>query len=233
MKRTFSALVSIGAIWSGAQAADMPLRKAAPAYTVTPVPTWTGFYVGANIGGGVPAGKGAGGVIGGGQVGYNYQFLPLFIVGVETDIQGTSLGGGTGSPGLGGPAFIASADAPADLPAFGPPLAGRGSAGVDWFGTVRGRVGTIAIHPSLLVYGTGGLAYGGNSSARAGWTAGGGVEWAFASNWSAKVEYLYVDLSKDAGFGPRQRSGQDFHVIRTGLNYRFDPLASLSKLGNF
>ena len=83
---------------------------------------------------------------------------------------------------------------------------------LDWFGTVRGRLGFLAT-PTFLLYGTGGLAYGrvasatvnsftatpdiytgSTSTTRAGWTAGAGGEWMFAPNWSAKAEYLYVDL---------------------------------------
>jgi len=98
------------------------------------------------------------------------------------------------------------------------------SRGVDWLGTVRGRVGFLAT-PALLMYGTGGFAYGevkvstsitqsntdcanfgagscvasnaatsGESQTRAGWTAGGGFEWLFAPQWSAKAEYLFYDL---------------------------------------
>jgi outer membrane immunogenic protein len=90
-------------------------------------------------------------------------------------------------------------------------------------------VGTTVINPTLLVYGTGGFAYGGSNGTRTGWTGGGGVEWTFAHNWSAKVEYLYVDFSDDHGFGPRRRGDNAFHVIRAGLNYRFDPFVPLPK----
>ncbi|WP_246721966.1 outer membrane protein [Methylosinus sp. H3A] len=204
-------LVAFGAICGGARAADLPSHTLAPAYSIPPVLTWSGFYIGANVGGGAPASRGTGGVIGGGQIGYNYQFLPTFVVGLETDIQGSSVGGDAGSP------------------PFGSPPGGVGSRGVDWFGTVRGRVGTTVINPALLVYGTGGFAYGGSSGAQTGWTSGGGVEWAFASNWSAKVEYLYVDLSGEASFGPHRHGDQAFHVIRAGLDYRFDPFAPLPK----
>jgi outer membrane immunogenic protein len=214
MKRPLGALVAFGAICIGAQAADLPSKKPAPTYLVAPAPAWSGFYVGVNVGG-AAGNRGTGGVIGGGQFGYNYQVLPLFVAGLEADIQGSSMGARAGSS------------------AFGPPLGGGGSQSVDWFGTVRGRLGTTAINPTLLVYGTGGLAYGGSSGAGTGWTGGGGVEWAFASNWSAKVEYLYVNLSQDADFGPRRGGDQGFHVVRAGLNYRFDPYASLTAPKSF
>jgi outer membrane immunogenic protein len=89
-------------------------------------------------------------------------------------------------------------------------------------------VGTTAIDPKLLVYGTAGFAYGGNDAARTGWTGGAGVEWAFAAKWSAKVEYLYVDLSDNADSGPHRRGDQAFHAIRAGLNYHFDSFTPLS-----
>ncbi|MFY9833828.1 MAG: outer membrane beta-barrel protein, partial [Methylocystis sp.] len=84
----------------------------------------------------------------------------------------------------------------------------------------------------LLLYGTGGFAYGqedawGFSSTNTGWTAGGGVEWMFAPHWSAKVEYLYVNLS---GSNSLNNSGYNFgynynpglNVVRAGVNYHFN-----------
>ncbi|ARN83682.1 outer membrane protein [Methylocystis bryophila] len=205
MKRPISLFLALSATCGAAQAADLPSRKSAPPpYLVAPVPTWTGFYAGVNIGGGVPV-SGTGGVLGGGQLGYNYQFTPLFVAGLEADFQGSSIGGGSSS--------------------FGGPMGGERRS-VDWFGTVRGRVGTIAIDPKWLIYGTGGFAYGGNGSAETGWTGGGGVEYAFAPNWSARAEYLFVDLSGGGGYGPNHSNNRGFHVIRAGLNYRFDPFTS-------
>jgi len=164
------------------------------------------------------------GFIGGGQVGYNYQFGTYtgpgrsWVVGIEADIQGvTATGGGTS---------ILSAASLASPP-FSPGSAVAGvtyaTKSLDYIGTVRGRIGAL-INPALLVYVTGGLAYGGvNSSTsqflagtdavnfgplitsawtssgsysdtRTGWTAGAGLEWLFWPNWSAKLEYLYYDL---------------------------------------
>jgi outer membrane immunogenic protein len=125
---------------------------------------------------------------------------------------------------------------------------------MDWFGTVRGRAGFLPA-PTWLIYGTGGLAYGHVSSAsdvsftsttdvyngsasttRTGWTAGGGAEWMFASHWTAKFEYLYVDLGTlsyaDAcitavctAFTPPPAYQTDLHlrdnIIRAGVNYKF------------
>lgn len=126
-----------------------------------------------------------------------------------------------------------------------------------WFGTVRGRVGVL-VTPSVLLYGTGGLAYGGfdtggsitgnnvggvpvtvafpgTSSTRVGWTAGAGIEGKISSNWTAKLEYLYMDLgSVSAGpiattilvpvrtnAGASYSSGFRDNILRVGVNYQF------------
>ena len=99
---------------------------------------------------------------------------------------------------------------------------GSANANLSWFGTVRGRVGYL-ITPTLLIYGTGGFAYGqvdawGLASTNTGWTAGGGVEWMFAPHWSAKVEYLYVDLS---GSNSLNNSGYNFRLqLQSGAQRR-------------
>jgi len=169
----------------------------------------------------------AGGVVGGGQAGYNFQFNPSIVVGLETDFQGTSIGR-SGNNSL---TFYPS---PLTVGGFLTPvsaLAGTNES-LGWFGTVRGRAGWL-VTPTLLAYGTAGFAYGqvnawGWSNTRTGWTAGGGLEWMFAPNWSAKVEYLYVDLSSNGtnggGFG--WNWGYHFHpqinVVRAGVNYHFN-----------
>jgi outer membrane immunogenic protein len=95
---------------------------------------------------------------------------------------------------------------------------------------VRGRVGYL-ITPTLLIYGTAGFAYGqvdawGFSNTSTGWTAGGGVEWMFAPHWSAKAEYLYVDLSSNGGANSGWNVGYNFqpqiNVVRAGVNYHFN-----------
>ena len=170
----------------------------------------------------------AGGVVGGLQVGYNYQF-GQFVLGVETDFQGTSISGGGNnasqslilSPyGARGSEFLAPIGA----------LAGANTS-LSWFGTVRGRVGYLFL-PTLLIYGTGGFAYGqvntfGFSNTDTGWTAGGGVEWLFAPNWSAKAEYLFVDLSNNGatgalGFNFGSRFQPQYNIVRAGVNYHFN-----------
>lgn len=203
MKYAISASAFAATLIAGAAvAADLPSRKASLAYTPPAAFTWTGAYAGLDVGGGWLGSNG--GVSGGGQIGYNRQLTPLFVVGVETDFQGTSLGGGNGGGGF-----------------------GRDNRGVDWFGTVRGRVGVTPLDPHVLIYGTGGFAYGETGrGVREGWTAGGGVEWAFLPNWSTKIEYLYTDLSKgDGGGWAPPRHGAKFHTIRVGVNYHFDLFA--------
>ena len=125
---------------------------------------------------------------------------------------------------------------------------------IDWFGTLRGRIGYAPV-PTLLLYGTGGLAYGGggyefttftgdnlsgtgfHDSTRLGWAAGAGVEWAFLPDWSAKLEYLYVDLGRTHSHAINLVDSDDetvvnaatlsgatsrFHTVRVGLNYHFN-----------
>jgi outer membrane immunogenic protein len=230
-----AALTVAGAF--AAQAADLPTRKEAPAPVFVPPPfTWTGFYVGANAGGvwtngnssstlnafGIPIaqlnllnatipnqnfGSGQSGFIGGGQAGYNYQWGSA-VLGVETDFDGSTLSRNR--------SFIG--------PTFVDPLHRggndfftlNGSARLSWLGSTRARIGWVATPDNrLLIYGTGGVAYGGghanlsvfdatngwywstnnnNSSTRVGWTAGGGVEYAFTNNIIIGAEYLYFHL---------------------------------------
>ncbi|MGA8170743.1 MAG: outer membrane beta-barrel protein [Methylocystis sp.] len=282
----FALLFGAGAAF----AADLPSRKEAPVYVPPPPPPmWTGFYVGLNAGGtfggsdqvtvaggglgafgtaaqiasanGVGAAAAGGvipvsnsGFVGGGQVGYNWQFNS-FVLGIEADIQGIAGSNSTSS--------VASAvPLSAPLGAYSAFGAVSAQQSLDYLGTVRGRVGFL-FTPTLLVYGTGGLAYGGanlNTSGFAsegspiggsafagstysdtlvGWTAGGGLEWMFSRNWSAKVEYLYYDLGCltstpalapiTAGNGAvigaigQQASARfDGHIVRAGINYHFN-----------
>ncbi len=183
-------------------------------------PTWTGFYVGVNGGYGWAASDGLlspEGGFGGGQIGYNWQGLfgysPL-VIGLETDFQGSGI-----------------SDSAVDV------LGNSIENSLNWFGTVRGRVG-YAIGPTL-VYATGGFAYGqvkskGNlaglaydiSETQTGYTVGGGVEYKWNPAWSVKAEYLYINLdaSNLNGAGPLNASTSDrsdVNIVRVGLNYAF------------
>lgn len=239
VRGALAALV-VGSVGAAAQAADLPSYKAPPP-PLPPAFTWTGLYGGVNIGygfgasssetgglgylTGVPVGvdppvnvvplgsawttgQNLQGVLGGGQLGYNYQFNPWLVLGAEADIQAADIGSH-------GNAVVGIVDA------VGPHVQSVNSTKkVDWFGTVRGRVGfTLPSMPNLMVYGTGGFAYGqvvhnvgfadnfigttissvGHGyydNTKVGWAAGGGLEWSpsMFPTWSLKAEYLYVDL---------------------------------------
>jgi outer membrane immunogenic protein len=225
-----AALTAVGAVT--AQAADLPTRKEAPAPVFVPPPfTWTGFYVGVNAGAVISNGSrninlfdpnasvdanifanslpGLGsnnktGFIGGGQAGYNWQ-TGAFVLGVETDFQGTTLSRTTN---VIGPTFLLPSTGASDFFNL------NSKTSLDWLGTTRGRVGFVVTPDNrLMIYGTGGVAYGGGSnnfsffdnttgafwtgnpsSSRVGWVAGGGVEYAWTNNWTIRAEYLYADL---------------------------------------
>ena len=119
------------------------------------------------------------------------------MIGAETDFQGTSITGGN-QGNLRWPVSISPYPG-SNTGLLTPLVTGNGgNLGLPWFGTVRGRAGYL-VTPTLLLYGTAGFAYGDvtafqRSNTSTGWTAGGGVEWLFAPHWSAKLEYLYVDL---------------------------------------
>lgn len=226
-----------------AAAADLPVKAPPP---IAPPPfSWTGFYLGASAGiisqgttaftdifgssGGVDFSNSFGitgfGFIGGGNVGYNYQFPSNWVIGIEADISGTSLNN--------------SAD-----PFFG---VATFSSRLDALATVRARLG-YAFDRALL-YATGGWAVGhvknsvtspffcgkgttclfSSEKWKSGWTAGGGLEYALSRNtWTVRVEALYVDLGKTTIDAPNVgnsgcRFGFKNHYLigRLGLNYKF------------
>jgi outer membrane immunogenic protein len=217
---------------TAAAAADLPVKAA-------PVPVaiydWTGFYIGVSGGGAfgqsthIDQATGLGDTIGynvkggliGGTVGYNWQ-VSRFVIGFEGDASWVGQYGSNFDDGLAGsPAFTSFTKE-------------------TWVATARGRLGYAV--DNLLFYGTGGYAGAGveagvkdantgallasASSTRSGWTAGGGLEWGFAPNWSAKFEWLYmkfdsVAFNTLAAEGPRSSVPFDDNVIRAGINYRF------------
>jgi outer membrane immunogenic protein len=222
----------------GAGAADLSAYKAPP----PPVYNWSGLHWGVNagyswgvakyeadltgIGPASRAEKMDGGFVGV-QSGYNYQF-GTWVLGFESDIQYSAQKGGATFPGVFAPTTITTDER------------------LRWFGTSRTRLGVLAT-PSILLYGTAGLAYGqvkdeatvntpgvGSFTAsfkdvKAGWTAGAGVEAAFGGGWSAKLEYLYIDLGKtEHSFGTiglgtiaMETRGTTDNVVRLGMNYRW------------
>lgn len=229
------ALIALASAVSTAavQAADLgPPRSAPPQAYMEPVASfsWRGFYAGLN--GGYAWGSGdpiivtqglttgaleaidPSGFFGGGQIGYNAQF-GSFVLGVEADLQGGAIDGSTsGTAGALGP-FTASSE-------------------VNWLSTVRARAGFAA--DRMLIYATGGVAwadmdfrlsdgvntFSGNDTLT-GYAVGAGVEWALGLNWTARAEYLYVDLedAKFSGGGTSASFDNAFHTMRVGLNYKF------------
>jgi outer membrane immunogenic protein len=191
-----------------------PPPPAPPAYGYTvnqPLAdcSWAGPYLGGNLGygwGNVSNNPtNPSGVAGGVQAGYNWQYNSPYVFGVEGDIQ------------------VSGADDTFAPWKFSNP----------WFGTIRGRAGYS--FNNIMFYGTAGLAFGelrgetfglSESHSTAGWTVGFGTEFrltqfGMASNWSAKLEYLYVDLSENAFFATGLSNGYRFGTVRAGLNYHF------------
>jgi outer membrane immunogenic protein len=246
MRRLSIALIAAAstiALTQIATAADMPVKG--PVAPPPPPYSWTGFYIGVN--GGFSAGKAdtdfnaapvtvdlalpfhpfntsgfvgsesakLNGLIGGGQIGYNLQVSPNWVVGLEADIQAS---GEKGSRSFGDDFSFHLAVPPNPVASLvtGTALTDY-EAKILWFGTVRGRIGYA--WDKVMVYATGGLAYGevkldgtstvsgtvggvpfsiahaiGHSHVNTGWTAGVGAEVALAGNWTGKFEYLYMDL---------------------------------------
>jgi outer membrane immunogenic protein len=246
MKKFLLTTAALGLLAGPALAADLPVYKAPPA---APVCFWCGWYIGGNVGGtwaqdsnvttaAAPvqaAGTGIftfgpeaavaaalasnnsggkqSGFIGGGQIGYNLQLAPAWVAGFEADIQGLSNSNG-------GSAITVTSPVPG-FPSEAFTSTTAVSKHVDYLGTVRGRFGVL-LNSNTLLYGTGGLAYGGVHAAtaitqtdtgilpgpvsanytsaaainttRAGWTAGVGAEMRLWDRWTGKLEYLYYDL---------------------------------------
>jgi len=208
MKKILLASVALFGFAGAAAAADLLMRAAPPAPIIAAAPifTWTGFYVGVNAGFGwsdddfdsvdLADDDNDGGFVGGAQVGYNYQ-IGSFVVGLEGDIQYADFGG----------------DDRFDFDNDG--IVDDDFNNSDWFGTVRARAGVA--FDRALIYATGGFAFADDAN---GWTVGGGVEYAFTNNLSAKIEGLYVNLDNDDDF-PGFDGETDFGVVRAGLNFRF------------
>jgi len=219
MKRLLLAGVALS-VASAASAADMqarPYTKAPPPAIVSPAYNWSGFYVGAMGGYGWGTNAGSGG-FGGGTVGYNWQFPgSQFVFGVEVDAAGASIKDN----------FSQVQD---DV------LITQNSK-INSFGSVTGRAGFAM--DAVLLYAKGGFAWGNNkttisvpefgvtssdSHTHTGYTLGGGVEYMFAPNWSAKGEYMFTSLGSENYnlLGDQLASGNiDFHTVKVGVNYHF------------
>jgi outer membrane immunogenic protein len=207
MRNVFLAGVAFGALTTSVMAADM-----APYYKAPPVAqgfNWSGFYLGADVGGawssvdanGFGASSSASGVIGGVYGGYNWQVAPQWLIGIEGDSSWTDLNGTIG---------------------FGK---------VNWLGSVRGRIGYTPTS-TMLFYFTGGAAWstidnsgfgsfaGSTDQTKSGWVIGGGVEWApWPSNWLIRAEYLNYNFTGVA-VGPFS-TDLTINEVRAGVAYKF------------
>ncbi|WP_020176361.1 outer membrane protein [Methyloferula stellata] len=236
MKRIIFSAITLASLASNARAADLPSRIP-PALPPPLIFTWTGVYLGGQVGyqwtadssGAIYSTGGAAlaalqpnfnqaGVIGGGHLGYNWQ-VNQFVLGVEGDVEGSTLQGS------------------------GPYASGvyTLTTNIDVQGSVRGRLGIA--WDRLLLYATGGVAFAqienkySNTATglddlkatRTGWTVGGGVEYAFKPNWSARIEYRYTDLgrytdllinSSQGTLGDRRHETDG--AVRVGVSYKFD-----------
>jgi outer membrane immunogenic protein len=203
-----------------AEAADIPrpVFKGAPRSIVTYY-NWTGYYAGINAGYAwdgtsswdiPPVQNKPQGYLVGATLGYNYQ-TGSFVWGLEGDIAWADVKGSVACLGL------LSCETENN-----------------WLGTARGRIGYA--FDRFLPYITGGGAFGSvkatvnpgplatNDTTRFGWTVGAGLEYAFMGNWTAKIEYLYVDLGTfDPGFTVPPTTSVSFkeNIVRAGLNYKF------------
>jgi outer membrane immunogenic protein len=279
MKNVLLGTAVVLAAHAPAHAADLaqrPVYKAPPPMLApAPVFSWTGCYLGGHVGGGwgrkdinipnlataaeIPASEvtfavppvrdNISGVVGGGQVGCNYQFATNWVIGVEGEGSGSGIRGDVTPPPVifnnppGGP-----------FPPGPVPITSTFHAQTDWLASVTGRLGYAA--GPWLIYAKGGVAWAGDkygvdipifggehlsaSETRTGWTVGGGVEWAFLTNWSAKVEYDFYDFGtrtialtgifpgggpSTIPTGPVAVPGVDIKqtmsVVKFGINYRF------------
>lgn len=239
IRQLFFSSVALAAMIASASAADLPAAKGPPVYAPSPPPvfSWTGVYIGGQVG--YEWGKSANdyygplgglaatgqhnddGVVGGGHVGYDYQ-ISQFVIGIEGDVNGSNYGGsGVFTNGV---------------------LARHVSTDVD--GSVRGRVGIT--FDRVLIYGTGGAAFGSirntatnlltgginsQTTGRVGWTVGGGIEYAIDNNWSVRAEYRYTDYGRYtfpisvSAIPLTDRVRETDNRVQAGFSYRFDMFA--------
>jgi outer membrane immunogenic protein len=245
---TLATVAAIG-FASVASAADMPTK--APAYAPPVAFSWTGFYVGGQVGGGwasstttdvdatasYPAGFvdsaiNYSGVLGGLYGGFNYQ-INQFVIGIDGDYSWADLtgSGSDTSPINGGHTNYSDK--------------------IKWVATLTGRLG-YAMNYNWMIFVKGGGAWadfsgssatfsaagvntsnGTASETRTGWTIGGGTEWGFAPHWSAKLEYDYVDFSTanwnstltnvatGAVTTPARSATSYMNIVKLGVAYRF------------
>jgi outer membrane immunogenic protein len=220
-KLAFANAVAVGALavsfGTSAPAADLPRR--APAPVVVPVSPWTGFYVGAHVGGAsssetvdIYGPTDPGGALGGFQVGYNWRIAPLWVAGFEGDFSFTNADG--------------------SIPAA------QFTSKHNWYSTIDAKLGYI-VSPGWMVYGKAGGAfadvkYTGPSAfvdgafttvseTRGGWNVGIGAEYLIAPQWSVKAEYNYLDFGRDAIASLGTNIDTQVNQFKFGVNYHFVP----------
>jgi outer membrane immunogenic protein len=274
LKKLLIATATLAVLGTSAFAADLPQPMPAPVYkapAMVPAPaySWTGFYVGGNVGYGWGSNTGAGwnsftdvpspgtfgvagyfaaggnvlpgvdprGVLGGGQIGYDWQFAPAWVVGLVADLDA---------------ADIRNSASATVTPGFFVNTIQTNSAQINWLGTVRGKLGVTA-SSNWLLYATGGLAYGEvretnalncatcgppqffagtTSTTKTGGTVGAGLEYLLAQNWTVGAEYLWFDLGKisttailtsgtNTGTTFTSQAKFEGSIARVYLNYKF------------
>jgi outer membrane immunogenic protein len=263
MKRLLIGAMAATALAGGigtAMAADVaPYYRAPP---MVPIFSWTGFYVGANVGGAwssnnalwsplpssaafgvfpIAGNTGGSSAIGGFQAGYNWQFAPTWVVGLEGDWSWAKTGGSFNAPWTTNPGSVV---VPGSFTSM--------SSTLDWVSSLRARLGYLVM-PNLMAYGTAGGAWGkidyaasnsggvvpyatstAFSSTQGGWVAGGGLEWMITNNWLLRGEYLYYSLNSSpsavavSGTFPGSAfpsgyswSNTNVSVARAALSYKF------------
>lgn len=256
MRKTSFVVLASFLLGGTALAADLPVK--APAYKAPPAAafTWTGFYVGGNVGWGLyhftstnvatvnstnfPAGYSSSadldGFLGGAQVGYDWQFAPNWLVGVGGDFDWADIKGDENNSGVLNPLVVSHIHS-----------------SITWLATATAHLGYV-LDNNWLLYAKGGGAWEHTKTdsnttnpagvivttisgdhARSGWTAGGGAEYRFARNWSALLEYDYVDFGTATqsntvtmgttapvvtGASVQRDNTAHMHVIKLGVNYR-------------
>jgi outer membrane immunogenic protein len=235
MRKLTTLLAAAAALISAPSlAADLRMPVKAPAAVVAEAFNWSGFYIGAHVGGGwgrkrwlfdagTVTSHDVDGIFAGGQVGFNWQ-AGNWVFGIEGEGSWADLDGQSVCPN---PAANCRTE-------------------VDWLASLTGRLG-YAWGPSLL-YVKGGAAWAGDhyfvrfpatpifdersgEQTHSGWTIGGGFEYGFSPNWSAKIEYMYADLGRrgfdftrinTGAFVESARVRQEIHTVKFGINYRFN-----------
>jgi outer membrane immunogenic protein len=231
----FAVVAAATAFGTGsALAADLPAPPLAPTASApisAPMPTWTGCYVGGNLGVGathnhvtdeldssiVYGDLDSTAFVGGGQIGCDYQFSSHWVVGIQGLFDGSAFSDSVTGPDL-------------------DPLVLTGK--TPWFATATARLGYLAT-PDLMLYAKGGAAWDHTNAKltfngatvdsvsfdQFGWTAGAGLEWRFKPHWSAFAEYDYMGFAdKTVSFPNSSNIGtvhQNTQVVLVGLNYRF------------